>query len=295
MRDGLRRAIEERLSAHAGREVRVTGEAPLGGGCINDARRLDTTAGPFFLKSNADPLPRLFEHEAAGLEALHDAGQLTVPRPVAHHNGGDGVPPYLLTTWIATGRRAPDFSEQFGRRFARLHRNATGERFGFHDDNYLGSTAQPNPWTDDWVAFWRDHRLGFQLGLARRNGHTGELETLGTRLLDRLGDYLAEPDEPPALLHGDLWGGNYLVDETGHAAIIDPAAYYGRREADLAMTRLFGGFDGAFYAAYEEEWPLAEGAPDRIEIYTLYHLLNHLNLFGGSYLGGCLRILKRYA
>ena len=292
--DAFQAEIERALGVYTGESVSLGRQASLGGGCINNAQKLETSAGTFFLKYNPSPLPRLFETEAAGLKALHDVGTITVPEPISFSNGGDGFPPYLLTRYIASGSRARDFSENFGRNFARLHREGRGERFGFHEDNWIGSTPQPNGWMDDWVAFWRERRLGYQLRLAEKNGHGGELQRLGGRLMDRLDDLLGDPDEPPCLLHGDLWGGNYMVGEDGQAVLIDPAVYYGRREADLAMTMVFGGFDAAFYRAYEQEWPLADGSRERLDIYQLYHLLNHLNLFGGGYLGGCLGILRRY-
>jgi fructosamine-3-kinase len=211
--------------------------------------------------------------------------------------GGDGsdAPPFLLMECIETGRPAGGFFEAFGRALALLHREARGARYGFERDNYIGATEQPNDWNDDWTAFWREQRLGYQLALARRQGLSdGAMIRHGDRLLERLDTLIGEPAEPPSLLHGDLWGGNYLVDERGGPVLIDPAAYYGRREADLAMTHLFGGFDARFHRAYEEVWPLEEGAAERLEIYKLYHLLNHLNLFGGSYYGGCMAILRRF-
>jgi fructosamine-3-kinase len=195
-----------------------------------------------------------------------------------------------------SGRSGRDFPAEFGRRFARLHRSTRGARFGFPHDNYLGSTPQPNGWSDDGCDFFRRRRLGHQLGLARAGGLADRgLARLGDRLLDRLDRWLDLPGEPACLLHGDLWGGNYLVDDAGAPVLIDPAAYHGHREADLAMTRLFGGFDAAFYAAYEEEWPLSPGSEERRPLYELYHLLNHLNLFGAAYRGRCLAILRRYA
>ncbi len=143
--------------------------------------------------------------------------------------------------------------------------------------------------------FWRSHRLGFQLRLAREHGVSDdELDRLGDRLMDRLDAWIDLSDEPACLLHGDLWGGNYLSDENGDPVLIDPAVYYGHREADLAMTRIFGGFEPAFYRAYEDEWPLPPGSEDRLPLYELYHLLNHLNLFGRSYRGRCVGILRRY-
>ncbi|MCA9664263.1 MAG: fructosamine kinase family protein, partial [Myxococcales bacterium] len=192
--------------------------------------------------------------------------------------------------------RPPGFSRAFGAALAELHTSTSAARFGFAHDNYLGATPQPNGELDDWVEFFGRRRIGYQLGLARERGHArrgDELDTLGARLLEALGEIIGEPDEPPCLLHGDLWGGNYLVAEDGAPVLIDPAVYYGRREADLAMTRLFGGFDGAFYAGYEARWPLAAGAERRFVVYELYHLLNHLNLFGGSYRSSCIAHLRR--
>jgi fructosamine-3-kinase len=229
------------------------------------------------------------------LEALAALGEVRVPRDPVTGGGEGGVPPFLVMEAITSGRPGPGFSADFGRRLARLHRATRGGRFGFPHDNYLGSTPQPNEWSADGCEFFRRRRLGHQLALAHANGLADrELSRLGERLLERLDRWLDLRGEPACLLHGDLWGSNYLIDEAGAPVLIDPAAYYGHREADLAMTHLFGGFDAAFYAGYEEEWPLAPGHDERLPIYELYHLLNHLNLFGTGYRGRCLAILRRY-
>jgi fructosamine-3-kinase len=221
-------------------------------------------------------------------------GSIRVPLPVGTGGEEDGSIPFIIMENIETGRAKTDFHKTFGRQFAELHKSSQQGRFGFDHDNYLGSTPQPNGWKESWVEFWREHRLGHQLALARKQGLSDpELERRGDLLLDRLEGLIGEPAEPACLLHGDLWGGNYLADSAGEPVLIDPAAYYGRREADLAMTMLFGGFDRSFYAAYEETWSLAEGSEVRLEIYKLYHLLNHLNLFGGTYYSGCIGILRR--
>lgn len=296
-----RRAIETLITEATGEAARIRDQRPVAGGSINRASLVELEDGRrFFVKSNASPSPGLFEAEVAGLEALAATEVLRTPRPLGMGGGTDGLAAFLVMEALDPAPKRADFFEHFGRRLAELHRRPPGasgpdgEAFGFTADNYIGATPQPNPWTADWCDFFRRHRLGHQLGLARRQGATDTaFDRLADRLLARLGDFLDEPAEPAGLLHGDLWGGNYLVDATGSAALIDPAVYYGRREADLAMTRLFGGFDQRFYDAYGEAWPLAPGSEDRLAIYELYHLLNHLNLFGDSYRGGCLRILRR--
>ncbi|MBI1375668.1 MAG: phosphotransferase [Phycisphaera sp.] len=303
MNTALQHAIERLIGEATGEPARIDRASHAGGGCINNAQVITLADGRrYFVKSNAAPLPGMFEREAEGLAALADAATIRVPRPVGTGGGNEGdgdapgVEPFIVMEAIETGSRGGGFSETFGRAFAELHRATTGERFGFDHDNYIGATPQPNTWCDDWVTFFREHRLGHQLRLARRAGLSdATMDRLGDKLLDRLDTLIGEPAEPACLLHGDLWGGNYLCDAAGEPVLIDPAAYRGRREADLAMTYLFGGFDARFYAAYHEAWPLADGADDRVDVYKLYHLLNHLNLFGSGYRSGCVSIMQRYA
>ena len=180
------------------------------------------------------------------------------------------------------------------RRLAQLHTTSASE-FGFVTDNFLGATPQPNPSTRNWVEFWNTYRMEHQLRLANDKGFGGALQELGRRLMNRMEDWLTNDEESPALIHGDLWSGNYFVDESGCPVLLDPAPYFASREAEFGMTTLFGGFDDRFYAAYNEMMPMPDGSENRIAIYRLYHLLNHLNLFGSSYLDGCLQILKKYA
>jgi len=309
MTPALRTAIEQALAA-AGRPGAIEGSSPVGGGCIHRAEIVHLKNGPgpgrtLFVKSNTggagSAVAAMFRTEAAGLEALAAPAAIRVPRDPLHGSVGSGAggESFLAMEAIASGRSSgrgkAGFFEDFGRRFARLHRATRGERFGFDHDNFIGSTPQPNGWMDDWVEFFRVRRLGFQIDLARERGHSDpELDRLMDRLLDRLDGLIDLPDEPACLLHGDLWSGNYLVGDQGEPVLIDPAVYYGHREADLAMTELFGGFSPAFYRAYEEEWPPPPGSAERRSLYQLYHLLNHLNLFGRGYRGQCVAIARRF-
>ena len=300
MNTALYRAIEMLLSKAGNFELadnNVIGSTPVSGGSINRAERVELSDGrQVFVKSNPDPLPGMFECEAIGLSALRDAaeGELTIP---CCYGIGDNPLPFIVLEYVGGGQPPSDFSERLGRALATLHRRSSANlhRYGFTKDNYIGSTPQPNAYCDDWVVFYRQRRLEYQLKLAVEKGFGRQLTRLGNKLLARLDDVIGEPQEPSCLLHGDLWGGNYFCDKRGMPVLIDPAVYYGQREAELAMTTLFGGFDRAFYSAYDEIWPLAPGANERFEIYKLYHLLNHLNLFGSSYLGSCLSILHRFA
>jgi fructosamine-3-kinase len=248
----------------------------------------------------AAALPGMFEAEAEGLQALAAARVIRVPAVLACSTDA------LVLEMVESAPRMPGFAEDFGRRFAALHRQR-GATCGFPHDNFIGATPQPNRplranWEEaapdggtGWPEFFLERRLRFQARLATQRGDGGELARLLDRAETRISELLGGAVEPPSLLHGDLWGGNYIVDERGEACLIDPAVYYGHREADLAMTRLFGGFDGAFYAAYEEAAPLAGGHQERLPIYQLYHVLNHFNLFGGGYFEQARRILRRYA
>jgi fructosamine-3-kinase len=169
-----------------------------------------------------------------------------------------------------------------GQALASLHA-MTGAAYGLERDNAIGATLQPNGRADNWVAFWRERRLGFQLDLAAKNGYGGRLLERGRRLLDAIPVFFVNYHPQPSLLHGDLWGGNRAMLADGTPVVYDPAVYYGDREADLAMTQLFGGFGPRFYAAYDEAWPPDDGRAARCDLYDLYHMLNHLNLFGSGY------------
>ena len=266
----------------------------VGGGCIADSRRLTTRSGEsYFLKqARSGQNPDMLRAEANGLRELRKARAVRVPEVLAAESD------FLLLEFIAEGRARSGSYAELGRGFAQLHR-FRGKAFGFHADNFLGTSIQSNRTSGNaatsWSAFYAEHRLGFQLRLAERNGSaTPELRRGLGRLLDKLSDLLSETEESPTLLHGDLWSGNHLIDTQGRGWLIDPAVSYGHREADLAMSTLFGGYPSEFYSAYQEAHPLPSGWREREPLYQLYHLLNHLNLFGSSYLGQVLAVIRRY-
>jgi len=266
--------------------------APLGGGSIGQSYRVETARGAFFLKVGPG---ETFGAEAAGLAALRDAAEgtgLGVPRVHGVREGADG---FLLLEWIEPGRADRRYFARFGEGLARLHRKEpAGEGFGFAADNFIGSTPQLNGWLPEWPAFFRERRLEPQIELARRKGRwRSGWDRRAERLLARLEELLPRRPER-SLLHGDLWSGNHVPGEGGVPWLVDPAAYVGHREADLAMTELFGGFEPSFYEAYRATWPLDPGYPERREVYNLYHLLNHLNLFGEGYAPSVERILRRF-
>ncbi len=266
------------------------------GGCINDAMIIRSTSGrSYFVKSSSTMPKAIFHAEANGLNAIALTGVIQVPAVICF-GSTLSEESFLVLECIEQGNRCHDYFETFGQQLAEMHRVATSDHFGFETNNWLGSSIQLNPWKNDWNRFWVEARLAPQLKMARDNGYSNRrLQQLGERMIDRIDNLLANDGEPPALIHGDLWSGNYLADRNGQPVIYDPACYYANREAEFGMTRLFGGFPSTFYDAYNEAWPLADGWESRTEIYTLYHLLNHLNLFGPSYLSGCVEILERYA
>jgi protein-ribulosamine 3-kinase len=263
--------------------------ARVHGGSINESWRWESRQGPLFVKVAAAAQSPMFAAEAAGLEELRAAAAVRVPRVLGC---GAGVAhSWLALEWLELGGADGAAEARLGTQLALQHRKVTGA-FGWSQDNTIGSTPQINTPCQDWVDFWREQRLRYQLELAARNGHGARLARCGDRLLDRLDGFFADYRPAASLLHGDLWGGNWGVDRDGGPVIFDPAVYYGDREADLAMTRLFGGYGPNFYAAYEAAWPLDAGAASRARLYNLYHILNHLNLFGGGYLRQALETVE---
>ena len=270
--------VADALAAATGRPAVLTRQGTVGGGCINQAMQVQYGATTYFIKLNTASQVDMFAAEARGLEELRDSHTLRVPHPVCW--GEDGHSAYLVMENLELGGHGDP--ALLGAGLAAMHR-VTRDRFGWVQDNTIGSTPQINTLTEDWVEFWREHRLRFQLDLAARHGHGGRLQSRGKQLLDVFPKLFADHAPQATLLHGDLWSGNYAYTRAGEPVIFDPAVYYGAREADLAMTELFGGFGREFYAAYREAYPLDTGYAVRKTLYNLYHILNHLNLFGGGY------------
>jgi protein-ribulosamine 3-kinase len=273
-------AFAAAMAAALGRGFAAASEAKVHGGSINDCFRWRTDDEPVFVKRA--PLSRraMLDAEVNGLERLREAGALRVPGVLAV--GSTDTEAFLVLEWLDLV--APDAvsEEKLGEALAWQHRNR-GPGYGLERDNFIGSTAQSNAVTEDWVTFWRERRLLPQLELAARNGHEGQLQERGLRLAELMDVFFASYRPAASLLHGDLWSGNRGALDDGTPVVLDPAVYYGDREADIAMTSLFGGFGPRFYSAYAATWPLDQAAGTRRALYNLYHVLNHLNLFGGDY------------
>lgn len=257
---------------------------PAGGGCIHSAYRLtgDTSGGKqsYFAKVNAVESAAMFAAEAEGLEALRKSGAIRVPQVVAQ--GEDDERSWLVLEWLELAPLDARSGAALGHALAALHR-VPQERFGWGRHNFIGASPQPNAWGEDWLDFWRSHRLHPQLRYAAHNRLPSRMIDRGERLLADSEILFRDHKPAPSLLHGDLWGGNASALADGTPAVFDPAVYVGDREADVAMTELFGGFPKDFLAAYRNAWPLSDGYPVRRDFYNLYHVLNHANLFGGAY------------
>jgi protein-ribulosamine 3-kinase len=281
----IKNRIEEKINN------KIKSSPSVSGGCISNAYRItDESDNQYFLKINSSS--DMFLKEANGLRELRKANAIRVPEVIYAEKE------FILTEFIEQRRKSKSFYEDFGRRFADLHK-FRGEQFGFFEDNYIGSNPQINipsgSEAHNWVEFYFNKRILYQYKLAEKNSYaTNELRDAVLSLEKKIDKIIGDSIESPSLLHGDLWGGNYIVDEKGNACLIDPAVYYGHREADLAMTKLFGGFSSEFYSAYNEQYPLQDGYSYRENIYKLYHVLNHLNLFGTAYYSQAVSLIKFY-
>ncbi len=282
---------EEALEHALGRPVGVDGASPIGGGCINNGVKLMTSEGIFFLKWQKGIPEDMFEKEAKGLRLLHKTRIIRVPEPIAW--GKLDGKHYFLMEFIEAAPSVRDYWADFGWSLATMHKNNKAGAYGLDHDNYIGKLPQPNSRHEDWIDFFIENRLEFQLKLAIGNGLVGNsFIDRYRKFYEKLPDLL--PVDRPALLHGDLWSGNVMTGRDGRACIIDPAVYYGHREIELAFTQMFGSFPHDFYEAYQEVWPLEPGYDDRVDIYNIYPHMTHTNLFGPSYLGGVEQVLRRY-
>ncbi len=286
--------IRKLLEPVFGHGVKVRSSFQTCGGCINQTSILQLTNGErVFLKHNPHPAPDFFAAESKGLKLLAQAENgPRIPKPLALQDSQR--PSFLVLEYIEKSSPGPDFPVHFARSLAELHR-VTHDNFGLDHDNYIGSTPQKNTHETNGTHFFRDHRLRYQQELARKSGKLPNATDKNlSKLCHRLENYFDISGEKPALLHGDLWSGNYFPDRDHIPCIFDPVVYFGLRETDLAMTELFGRLPQSFYDAYHEAFPLKSGYEERKDLYNLYHLLNRLNLFGGSYLGSVEQVLKKY-
>ncbi|MEP6487850.1 fructosamine kinase family protein [Microcoleus vaginatus GB2-A3] len=288
--------IAARIAEVTGDKFSIDNRRSVSGGCINQGYYISSSARAYFAKLTPASQVAMFEAEALGLQQMRATQTIRVPEPICW--GTEGNSAYIVLEWLDLESRGGDRAwEEMGRQLAAMHKytppnlpfarggkkpNSARVRgcFGWDINNTIGSTIQINNWTANWAEFWAEHRIGYQLKLARDGrGHFPQ----GERLLEMISQLLAGYEPQPSLVHGDLWGGNVGVTSAGEPVIFDPAAYFGDREVDIAMTELFGGFPRQFYRGYNQVWPLDAGYEQRKTIYNLYHILNHFNLFGGSY------------
>jgi fructosamine-3-kinase len=283
-RGALEGALEASIAAATLEPFTLLSQAPVGGGCIHSALRLEGRAadGPrtYFAKMNEAASAPLFEAEADGLAALRESGCVSVPRTIAR--GADEERAWLVLEWLELRPLDAASAARLGAAMAALHAQAR-ERFGWERDNFIGASPQSNGWSTDWVAFFQERRLHAQLRMAARNRLPSRMLDRGERLLADCPAFFSGYAPRPSLLHGDLWAGNAAATPEGLPVVFDPAVYLGDREADVAMTELFGGFPRDFLARYCDHAPLHDGYRVRRDLYNLYHRLNHANLFAGGY------------
>jgi len=284
-------SISKLLSSFFNENIDVLSQNHIGGGSINSALKVETNKGIFFVKHNSKHLyPAMFEKEALGLKLLHESDAIEVPEVITFDNVGDDS--FLVLKFIKSGNKPTDFWDLFAKNLAALHKN-TNKNFGFNHDNYIGSLKQFNDWENTWSDFFREQRLDVQLKMAHDSALlNSSIVSAFERFYKRIDDIF--PNEQPSLVHGDLWGGNFMVGEKGEPIIIDPAVYFGHREMDLAMSQLFGGFSSEFYTSYNKYFPLEKGWQKRMDYCNLYPLLVHVNLFGGHYINAVKSIISKF-
>jgi fructosamine-3-kinase len=270
--------IAQHISEKIGAPFTIAERRSVGGGCINQAYQISDGHHHFFVKINQATQIAMFEAEALGLKEIYESQTIRVPQPIGWGIAEGSA--YIVMEWLTLGSGQANSWQRMGENLAAMHRVTSAQGFGWRQSNTIGDTPQQNPWTADWLEFYREHRLCYQFKLARRRGGHFPRQD---ELLNALPQLLAGHNPQPALVHGDLWSGNAAVTLDGEPVILDPATYYGDREVDIAMTELFGRFPSSFYAAYNATYPLDAGYAQRKTLYNLYHIINHFNLFGGGY------------
>lgn len=280
--------IDAHISRVTGEKFQSQHKRSVGGGCINQGYAVSDGELTYFVKLNQASQVAMFEAEMLGLQQMYDTQTIRVPQPICW--GIAGSSGYIVLEWLEMGGGNNSSWGEMGRRLAAMHKATSSKGFGWDMNNTIGSTPQINTWTADWVEFYTKHRIGYQLQIARRRGGNFPQQD---DLLAAIPDLLADHQVQPSLVHGDLWGGNAGCTVAGEPVIFDPATYFGDREVDLAMTELFGGFPAAFYQGYNTVWPVDSGYAARKTLYNLYHILNHFNLFGGSYAAQANRMIEQ--
>lgn len=287
----ITQSVTQLLTQYFNQQIEVFSQSHIGGGSINSALKVETNKGVFFVKHNSRHLyPAMFEKEALGLKTLGDANAVRVPEVLTFDDVGEES--FLLLEFIESGNMPAEFWDEFAKNLAALHKN-TNKKFGLNHDNYIGSLEQFNDWEDTWSDFFREQRLEVQLKMARNSSLLDRsIVSAFERFYKRIDEIF--PNEPPSLVHGDLWSGNFMVGQKGEPIIIDPAVYYGHREMDIAMSQLFGGFSNEFYNSYNKYFPLEKGWQKRMDYCNLYPLLVHVNLFGGGYVSSVKSIISKF-
>ena len=279
--------IAQAISEATGQNFAIADTRSVSGGCINQGYKISDNDTKYFVKLNQASQEEMFAAEALGLKQMYATQTITVPQPVCWGAANDST--YIVLQWLDLGGGNSQSWTEMGRQLAAMHRVGISNNFGWERNNTIGSTPQINTETDNWADFFAEHRIGYQLKLAKRRG--GSFPDTN-KIANAVRNKLADREPQASLVHGDLWSGNAAISSDGSPVILDPATYYGDRETDLAMTELFGGFPAAFYRGYNEAWQLDSGYQYRKSIYNLYHVLNHFNLFGGGYANQAKRMIN---
>ena len=280
--------IAAAIAEKTGKPYTVEDTRSVGGGCINQGYQIQGNNTKYFVKINQASQVEMFAAEALGLQQMYATETITIPQPVCWGTAENSC--YIVIEWFELGGGNNNSWQSMGRQLAAMHRRGTSDRFGWERNNTIGSTPQINTWMDNWADFFAQQRIGYQLKLAKRRG--GNFPDTN-KIIEAIARRLSDRNPVSSIVHGDLWSGNAAILADGSPTIFDPATYYGDRETDIAMTELFGGFPAAFYDGYNQEWSLDEGYSQRKDIYNLYHVLNHFNLFGGGYGSQAKRIMQK--